>query len=67
MSTLQAYEDPGANAWALNFGSLAASKLIPIFVDFLRELAPKLLVYCSSEVVPLPKGWATHGPVAPWA
>ncbi|CAK9096048.1 unnamed protein product [Durusdinium trenchii] len=46
VSTLQAYEDPGANAWALNFGSLAASKLIPIFVDFLRELAPKLLVYC---------------------
>ena len=44
--TLEAYEDPGAKMWGLNFGSIATEKLIPIFVEFFQEMSPKLVLYC---------------------
>lgn len=46
MQSMEEYQDPGAKMWALNFGSIATERLIPIFADFFKELSPKLLVYC---------------------
>eukprot|EP00439_Symbiodinium_sp_Y106_P087385 s33_g48.t1 len=37
---------PDARAWALNFGSIALQKLLPMYISFLQRLAPQLVVYC---------------------
>ncbi|CAE7374072.1 yjiC [Symbiodinium natans] len=37
---------PSAKPWALNFGSLALEKLLPMYIAFLRRFAPQLVVYC---------------------
>lgn len=44
--TLEEYDDPGAKMWALNFGSIAAEKLLPVYLSFLRHHSPHLVVYC---------------------
>lgn len=46
LQSMAEYQDPGAKMWALNFGSIATERLIPIFADFFKELSPKLLIYC---------------------
>lgn len=46
LQSMAEYQDPGAKMWAMNFGSIATERLIPIFADFFKELSPKLLIYC---------------------
>ncbi|CAE7428872.1 yojK [Symbiodinium sp. CCMP2456] len=45
LGTLADY-GPDARAWALNFGSIALQKLLPMYISFLQRLAPQLVVYC---------------------
>mmetsp|Transcript_116720 Transcript_116720/g.341711 ORF Transcript_116720/g.341711 Transcript_116720/m.341711 type:complete len:493 (-) Transcript_116720:47-1525(-) len=44
--SLSEYGDPGAKMWALNFGSIATEKLLPVYIGFLRRHSPDLVVYC---------------------
>jgi len=44
--TLEEYNDPAAKMWALNFGSIATGRLLPVYLSFLRRLSPHLIVYC---------------------
>eukprot|EP00656_Telonema_subtile_P053662 TRINITY_DN7829_c0_g2_i1.p1 TRINITY_DN7829_c0_g2~~TRINITY_DN7829_c0_g2_i1.p1 ORF type:complete len:498 (+),score=80.62 TRINITY_DN7829_c0_g2_i1:242-1735(+) len=45
-ATFGEYDDPGAMQWALNFGSIAAQRLLPVYIDWFRERQPNLVVYC---------------------
>jgi hypothetical protein len=44
-ATFLEYSDPPPQ-WALNFGSIAASRLLPIYVAWFRSRAAQLVVYC---------------------
>ena len=46
LDTFEAYKDPGAKQWALNFGSIATERLLPMYKDFILSRGPQLLVYC---------------------
>lgn len=44
--SIEEYGSAGAKMWALNFGSIAPSKLLPAYISFLRRVSPQLVVYC---------------------
>mmetsp|Transcript_876 Transcript_876/g.3226 ORF Transcript_876/g.3226 Transcript_876/m.3226 type:complete len:506 (+) Transcript_876:19-1536(+) len=44
--TFAEYDDAGALQWALNFGSIAAERLLPVYISWFRDREPHLVVYC---------------------
>lgn len=46
MKTFDEYGTPGAKMWALNFGSIMADKLLPVYIQFLTKCSPRVVVYC---------------------
>jgi len=46
LGTFGQYNDPSAAQWALNFGSIATQRLLPVYIDWFRGLCPQLVVYC---------------------
>ena len=46
LGTFREYNDKSAAQWALNFGSIATCRLLPIYIQWFTSRAPDLIVYC---------------------
>ncbi|GMH47107.1 hypothetical protein TrLO_g10346 [Triparma laevis f. longispina] len=44
--TPEDYGTEGSKMRGLNFGSISAERLLPVYINFLRRMSPQLVVYC---------------------